>query len=73
MFPELEKAISEGRREMKEGIKWKDQSFEEYKDECVKEAEKLVGPRVTAKQKKSLMERITSNGRFAVDREFEYI
>ena len=58
MFPELEEAIKEGRSEMSAGITWKDQSSKAYQDECVKQTEKLIGPKVTPSQRKGLVERI---------------
>ena len=58
LFPELEKEIAEGRSTMHDGIKWPDQSSEEYKREVVDKSEKLIGPKATAKHRSSLASRI---------------
>ena len=46
LFPELEKAIAEGRSTMHEGIKWPDQSSEDFQKEAVNRSEKLLVPRL---------------------------
>ena len=58
LFPELEEEIRKGKEALCAGVKWPDQSTEEYKDEVVNRSEKLINPKLSKRQKTSLITRI---------------